>query len=275
MAKLKFSFSPIFIVFGFVVIYFGWVVQFFTYLIVMLLHEMSHYVVARCFGYRLNKIIFMPYGAGLSGDSNIFKPSHEVVIALAGPLLNLVLVLVSVAFWWIYPISFAYTQLFVTANLVLGIFNLLPIFPLDGGRVLVALFANKVSKLKAYKVIKIVGLCFAGLFCLLFVVSAFSKLNLNFIFIAAFLATSSFNNLSNVYYERSYVKNFSNTKNAKPVEVKTFAVNSKIPVLKLIKYIKGNNYTQFVVLNDDGNVLKTINETELLNLLNVNKKTNN
>lgn len=150
MAKrLNLSFSPLFLIFGFLVIYFGFVVEFFVYVVVMFLHEGAHYVCAKCFGYRLNKILFMPYGAGISGDSEVFLPAHEIVIALAGPLFNLFLVFLTIVFWWLMPLTYAYTQEFFKANLVLGMFNLLPIFPLDGGRVFLALFAQKKSASKS------------------------------------------------------------------------------------------------------------------------------
>lgn len=269
MGILKLKFSPIFIIFAFIIIYFGWVKEFIIYFVVMLLHELAHYTVAKIYGYKLNKIIFMPYGAGLSGESNIFNPKHEIIIALAGPLLNLVLVVACVALWWIFPITYAYTDIFVTSNLVLGIFNLLPVFPLDGGRVVLAYFSEKVNKQKIYKIMKYIGISFSVIFCLLFFVSAFYKLNLNYIFIALFLLTSSFNNVSNVYYERAYIKNFSYSKNVKPVEVKTYAVNVHTPVLKLVKYIKGNYFTQFAIYDDNNKLIKVITETELFKMLNL------
>jgi stage IV sporulation protein FB len=270
MAKLKISFNPIFIIFAFLVFYFGWAKSFLVYIIVLLLHELAHYMVARMFGYKLNKIIFMPYGASLSGESNIFKPSHEIIIALAGPLLNILLVLIGVSLWWLEPITFSYTETFVISNLVLGVFNLLPVFPLDGGRVLVALMSNYTSKVKLYKAMRIVGLAFSFLFAALFFISVFFKINLTLIFISIFLLISSVNNVKDVYYERTIVKSFgSDLSKLKAVELKTYAVSSKMPLLKLIKYIKGNNFTQFVVINENGEVMKTLTENDIKKLVNL------
>ncbi len=271
MARLKISFNPLFLIFAFILIYFGWLAQFLIYIFVLLLHEMAHYIVAKMYGYKLNKIIFMPYGAGLSGESNIFKPSHEVLIALAGPLLNMFLALICIALWWLVPIVYAYTETFVMANLVLGIFNLLPIFPLDGGRVLVALFSTQTSKVKIYKVMRIIGLVFSAFFAILFVLSVFYKINLTLIFISIFLFISSFDNVKDVYFERTNLLNFSkNVDRQKALEMKTYAVSYKMPLLKLVKYIRGNNLTQFVVLDDDGKVIKTLNEFDIKKFLKLN-----
>ncbi len=270
MAKLKLNVHPLFVLFGFVVIYFGWFVEFLVYVGIVLMHELAHYFTARAYGYKLNKIVFMPYGASLSGNSTMFVPSHEVVVALAGPVLNFVLAVVGVALWWLFPLTYAYTQLFVQANLVLGIFNLLPIFPLDGGRILVAVLQTKRSKLKVMRAMKTVGWVATAMFCVLFVTSVFYRLNLTYLFIAVFLALSSMEGENQVYYERSYIK----TLQHRPMELKTFVVSNRLPAYKLLKFLKGNCYTQFMVLNEQKQVVKTISEHELVTILEKNTKTN-
>lgn len=269
--KLKLSFSPLFIIFAFCVIYFGWLGEFLIYLLVMLLHELAHYVCAKILGYRLNKILFMPYGAQVGGQSNIFLPKHEIIIALAGPVLNLVLVLLTVVVWWFFPITYAYTQEFIRANLVLGAFNLLPAFPLDGGRVLASVFGSKVSRLKVLRAMRVVGVVFTILFAVAFVCSVFWGLNLTFIFIATFLLISSFQSDADIYYERTYVKNFSPDKTKKPLPLKTFVVSQSTSPYELIKHIKGNNFTQFAVLNEHYEIIEVLTEAQILNSIK-NKK---
>lgn len=268
MARTSVSFAPIFVVFAFVVVYFGWAQDFLIYIIVLLLHEYAHAFVAKCYGYKLNKIVFMPYGASLSGENNIIKPMHEIVIAMAGPALNFFLVLICYAMWWWVPESFAYTQTFVVSNLVLATFNLLPIFPLDGGRIVVAFLGEKFGKLKLYKVMKVVGICSSVLFLLMFVTSAFYSLNLTFAFISFFLLMSSFNSVKDVYFERSFAQNFAKQKSvSKPWRVKTFVVSQKTPVHKLAKYIYGNSFVEFLVLDENMKVVATITETDVKNAL--------
>jgi stage IV sporulation protein FB len=274
MDKLRISFHPLFIVFAFIIVFFGWAAKFLIYVLVLLIHESAHYFVAKCYGYKLNKMIFMPYGAGISGENNIFMPAHEVVIAISGPLINILLVLICVSLWWFYPVTYFYTETFMWANFALGIFNFLPIFPLDGGRIVTALLSNKFKKIKILKFMRIMGFIFSLIFAILFFISVFYGINLTFIFISVFLFFSSFNSVKDVYYERSFIKVFENKDNLKPVEVKTYAVNVNTPIYKLVKYIKGNNFTQFIVLNEKNKIVKTLNEQELLKLLDVNKKTN-
>lgn len=271
MAKLRISFNPIFVMFAFIVIYFGWTENFLVYLIVLFLHEFAHFAVSKMYGYKLNKIAFMPYGAELGGESNIFLPKHEIVIALAGPLLNLFLALCCLALWWAMPIAYSYTTFFMEVNLVLALFNFLPIFPVDGGRIVVAMFTNKSSKIKLYNIMKVVGICVSIVFAVMFVVSIFYTINLNLFFISMFLLLSSFNSSKDVYYEKSNVKKIKHDSSLGLVEVKTFMVNKKMPVHKLLKHIKGKHYTNFIVVDDNLNVIKTISENEVVKLL-VNSK---
>ena len=261
--QLKIVFHPLFIIFAFIIVYFGWMEIFLIYMLVIMLHELSHYLIAVLLGYKLNQITFMPYGAGISGN-NIFKPSHEIIIALAGPAFNLIISLICIALWWVFPVTYSYTELFVKCNLVLGLFNLIPLFPLDGGRILVAFLEKYTSKLKLYKVMKIVGIVVSVIFAITFLISVFFKINLTYFFISVFLLFSCIDNTKDVYYERTYIKNLDINK---PSEVKTYVVSAKYPIHKLVKYIRGNNYTQFLVVNSNHQVIKTLTEKELLDYL--------
>lgn len=273
MGKFTIKLSPLFIIVAFVLIYFGWLEQFVIYFIVLVLHEYAHYFVAKKLGYVLNKVVFMPYGAGLGGNNQIINPKHEILIALAGPLLNLILCVVCVSLWWLFPLTYSYTELFVFSNLALAIFNLIPVFPLDGGRVLVCVFLNKLKRVLAYKIMKITGFIFSFIFGVLFVVSVFYGINLTFFFICVFLFTSCFGNDANIYYERTYVENFSK-KVSKPMLVKSYVINKNTPIYKMIKHINSSNFTLFYLIDDNNKIIKVVTESEILNKINGIKKQN-
>lgn len=268
MGKLTISFHPLFIIVSFVLVYFGWFEEFLIYLLVLCLHEFSHYFVAKRFGYVLNKVVFMPYGAGLGGKNQIILPKHEIIIALAGPVLNLILVLLTVCLWWAFPLTYAYTLTFVYSNLSLGIFNLLPVFPLDGGRVVVGLFSNKIKRIKAYKLMKITGVVFSVLFMMLFIFSVFIKVNLTYFFVSTFLFSSCFGNDFNIYFERSSVQNL-NKKITEPVEIKSVVFNSNTPIYKLLKYINSSHYTMFYLM-ENNKIKKILTEVDVLKLVEKN-----
>lgn len=125
----------------------------------VLLHELGHALVARRYGIRTIEIIMFPIG-GLARLERLPKPAEEFWIALAGPAVNLVIAGALFA-WWGYvadvqslknllvPTDNNLVHRVAVGNLILAAFNLLPAFPMDGGRVLRAFLARSRSEVDA------------------------------------------------------------------------------------------------------------------------------
>jgi len=135
-------------------------------------HEAAHFFVAKSFGYKLNALKLMPYGAVLSGEG--IRDEEMFPVAIAGPALNLFLALILVAMWWVFPVTYNYTLNLFRLNIALGAFNLLPLYPLDGGRIVLSFCKDKRKALKKLKLANIVSSC---LFMVLFILSCFWKIN--------------------------------------------------------------------------------------------------
>lgn len=124
-------------------------------------HELGHALVARRFGVRTADIVLLPIG-GVARIVNLpRKPSHEIAIAAAGPLVSLSIA--GVAFALLLPSLFApdllrlaIQSLFYT-NLVLAVFNLVPALPMDGGRVLRGILALRRDYLTATRIAVRIG----------------------------------------------------------------------------------------------------------------------
>lgn len=130
--------------------------------VAVVLHELSHSYVALKYGVEIERIVLLPIG-GISAMKELPKDPHqELRIALAGPLLNLVLALI------LYPVFLFFGNslssslnflfyYFILLNLLLGAFNLLPAFPMDGGRVLRAFLAERMNFIKATELAASIG----------------------------------------------------------------------------------------------------------------------
>lgn len=111
----------------------------------LILHEMAHALVARQFGVPTTGITLFLFGGVAELASEPTKPKDEFYISIVGPLASLFLAL----FFWTsahlaselmsWPLSAAILSYLAIINLVLALFNLVPAFPLDGGRVFRAL----------------------------------------------------------------------------------------------------------------------------------------
>jgi Zn-dependent protease len=150
----------------------------------VLLHELGHALMARFFGIATRDITLYPIGGVARLESMGHRPHEELLIALAGPAVNLAIVLlltplVGLAFLTTALSSPAAAALhgpeggllsvFTTyltglwlGNGVLLLFNLVPAFPMDGGRVLRAILAMRMNHLRATEIAATVGLFGAG-----------------------------------------------------------------------------------------------------------------
>ena len=150
-----------------------------TIFICVILHELGHVQAAAHFGIPTNKITLLPIG-GVAAIKRIpEKPKEELIVAIAGPLVNVVIALLIFIF---FPVTQMFNTLsessaasssinlstfpfyLFSANIILFIFNLIPAFPMDGGRILRALLAMKMTRLKATKIASITGQGIAVIF---------------------------------------------------------------------------------------------------------------
>ncbi|MFT4976326.1 MAG: Zn-dependent protease [Myxococcota bacterium] len=112
----------------------------------VLLHELGHALVARRFGIDTRSITLYPFGGIAALTAEPDSPRSELWIALAGPAVNFALAALTLPLAWLgAPLA----ATFIGINLVLGIFNLLPAFPMDGGRVLRAALSPRLGRLDA------------------------------------------------------------------------------------------------------------------------------
>ncbi|MBU4534039.1 MAG: M50 family metallopeptidase [Eubacteriales bacterium] len=113
---------------------------------VVLMHEMAHALVARRLDFEVSAVELLPFG-GVARMSNKLplEPDKEMRVAVAGPLTNLGLIFVALGFGHYGLWHDVLGPFFIQCNLILFLFNLLPGLPLDGGRVMRAYLARRMS----------------------------------------------------------------------------------------------------------------------------------
>ncbi|MCE2821177.1 MAG: site-2 protease family protein [Bacteroidota bacterium] len=201
---------PVFIhwTFGFIFVFILWNAQsegmttmetltytalFMSLFVCVLLHEYGHALAARRYGVKTQDIVLMPIGGVARLEKMPDKPMQEFVVAIAGPMVNVVIAILLILGIWLLtdpayielmanlvisaeegneiieetgiqiPQTLQFAINLAILNIVLVIFNMIPAFPMDGGRVFRALLSMKTGRPKATRIASMVGQVIAGL----------------------------------------------------------------------------------------------------------------
>jgi Zn-dependent protease/CBS domain-containing protein len=159
----------------------------------VVLHELGHAVAARRYGIQTPRITLLPIGGVAELESMPEKPSEEIVVALAGPLVNVAIAAVLIlilganvdqdALGALQDPRVGFWARLAAVNIWLVLFNLIPAFPMDGGRVLRALLATRYSRVRATEIAGTIGQAAAFAFGFLGLLSG----NVLLIFVAIFV----------------------------------------------------------------------------------------
>lgn len=159
----------------------SWVVIVFF---IVILHELGHAWTAKALGYPVRYIIIFPLGGGAYIDHLQRDWRVETLVSIGGPAVNILLALVTAPFIWTGPpmrldlLTFFLNPLsnvglgtvgwldycivlFFLLNLILAFFNLLPAYPLDGGRILRAMLSPRLGRRVATRFASVLGVFFA------------------------------------------------------------------------------------------------------------------
>ncbi|MDZ4810652.1 MAG: site-2 protease family protein [Bacteroidota bacterium] len=149
-----------------------------TLFVCVTLHELGHALAAKRFHIKTKDITLLPIGGVARLENMPEKPMQELIVALAGPAVNVIIFLILYIALQIASIPFDFTAItHITAdnflfnlailNIWLAVFNMIPAFPMDGGRVLRALLAMKLNRSLATQIAGRIGQVIAMGFVLL------------------------------------------------------------------------------------------------------------
>ncbi|THF83904.1 Zn-dependent protease [Cohnella fermenti] len=112
---------------------------------IVLLHELGHLWMARRFGWTIREVKLLPFGGVLEVEEAGTVPAREEAwVAIAGPAQNVLLALFAGGASWAGLVDASWAQGFMKANALIALFNLLPILPLDGGKIAQAWLSHRI-----------------------------------------------------------------------------------------------------------------------------------
>ncbi|WP_350342532.1 M50 family metallopeptidase [Proteinivorax tanatarense] len=236
---------------------------------VVMFHEFGHIVVAKILGYDIEKVEILPVGGvAVINQPLEFNSRDEWFIALAGPFNNLIMIFIC----FIFKSHLNYFTVILNANLILFLFNLLPAFPLDGGRVLRAYLSNKTSLSQANKFAVLMGF-FCGI--LLLGISIYSFFYANEYSVYLLVLSSFIIIASRKEYTRATYSSFNLSFQKKACPKRGEVSSSKVImahydslVYKVAKELNSTNTSLVIVIDDNGQIVDLITEYLVIEAVN-------
>lgn len=250
----------------------GWFLAYIlTLFLCVLLHEFGHILMARRFGVGTQDVILTPIGGMARLHRMPEKPKNEFAVSIAGPLVNVGIAALLSPVLFLTPMKdivpvlddiellFAgpefFLRILILANLMLVGFNLLPAFPLDGGRILRAGLAFKLGRRRGTRIAAIIGKIMAvGLFGLGWYLSAPS-----FVLIGVFIFVMA----SMEYRAIANEAVLQNTTVSEVVNYDFTKVYETTPMSEVLRQYSLGLSKDFIVLTDNGYPLGMLSQKEI------------
>ena len=254
--------NPLFFAVLGIVLFTGEIVNFSMMYITLILHELTHLFFLAKNRLVVEKIIIEPFGISIAiKNNNIENP----FVYLSAPIFNLIFAGLLYAFCYHYKIiNFSY---FIIANLSIGLFNLIPIIPFDGGKALQIYFSKKYGNIAASKIFTTTSFIFSlSLIIFGFYFVYITGFNYSIVIIGIFLLYNSITE-KRLIADKA-VSRFSGMEYRGNIEecipIVTVAVPEEYPAHKLLRNFSENRY-YIIKTVKDGVVTGTITETRIIN----------
>lgn len=270
-----FRVHPLFLLVGIWYSFTGELFLFLMSAIVAIQHECAHAFAAAKLGYKLNRIVLMPFGAIIDGDMSGISFKDELFVALCGPLCNVCTAIFFIALWWLKPTMYAFTDTACYASLSIAFINLLPAYPLDGGRILKSALCRAFLKSqleegkavkKAERICRVITFLFSAAFLLAFLI-LLKKHTPNFTLLAfgIFIFAGGLGNRTDraVYAKMDFTKNDALERG---IEIRRVAVKDSCSVKNALRFLSRECYLVLEVYDENERHLFNVTQNELSDL---------
>ena len=236
------------------------------YIPAVLVHEWAHVLVSVALGMTVTEMELFPFGCAAKLECFAVSRVKEIFVAAAGPLANMA-VACAVFFVDKYAFGIAVKDRIIASNLALAAVNMLPALPLDGGRIMRAVFASFMGYKRATKLMAVGGIFFAAVIVGTGVWAAFQDaLNPSFFIMGFFLCLAAVKELKSAPYTliRDFTGKRQQLDKRKTMHINRFAAMQTEPIKDIMREFEAGKYNIVTVLDKDMDVLGELNEREIL-----------
>jgi len=238
-----------------------------TYVIVII-HEASHILTALFLKVKLDKIEILPFGVTMRIHSHYIKtPKDEIIIAIAGPLSNIIMCLFSLGLKNHGIISDDLTKFLIMANLGIALINIIPALPLDGGRIMKAALTIRWGYVKSFNFTMIITKISISIIILTgTIIIIYTKFNFSILLIGAFLVANAISEqrgnkmimMREILYSRQKLVNCGTERAG------IIAIMHNQPARRALKLLNYNKYYIINIIDDNMKIIGSITETQLI-----------
>lgn len=276
MPLTKISINPFFWIIIFGSIFTGQFIEIITLFAVVIIHELGHIFAAKNYGWRILEVQLLPFGGMTRVEQKNESVCEELIVAICGPLQNIIMIIIAIVFQKFNLWSNEWTTFFIQANLLIGLFNLLPISPLDGSKILRALFYLLLPYKRATKLSIFVSL-FATILLLIFSSGYYLgfKVNFNGLILSIFFIYNNVLEIKQADYSFwHFLLKKINLKPKRNVKATPIIVQQDITLIDALNLLYKGRYHFFYLLSNNGEIIKIIPEEKLIKAILEQKELN-
>jgi len=201
--EIKWSLHPLFLFVLIASFLTGYFLEMITLFVLVLVHELGHIVMAHAVGWKVSKVKLLPFGGVVEVDESTGSTAiEEIKVAIAGPLQNVWMACLAWGLGELGLWNYEWVEYLIQANIIIALFNLLPIYPLDGGKIVLACLSYMTSFYAALVWAARLSLI-SSLAMIIYAVSSISMesgLQLNLFVIGMFLLSTNWVHLRHIPY---------------------------------------------------------------------------
>lgn len=236
---------------------------------IVLIHELGHACVAKSFGWRVNKIELLPFGGVAEVDEHGNRSiKEETLVVIAGPAMNVIMVGFAFLFLKAGLVQESILYLFIEYNVIIFVFNLFPILPLDGGKLMQILWSLHIPYKKAIHYSLFVSSSFLVVYLILLVM--YYPFYFSLWVIAIFLCVAQWLQMKQAHYQflrflmERYRWHEESLALLEHQDVISICVSMKHKVKDAIEEMIRHKCHYFYLISPQGSITHVISEYELL-----------
>lgn len=244
----------------------GYFIESLIITLTVLVHEFFHSIVAKKYGFEVNEIEIFPFG-GIAKFEQIktIYPKEEIFICIIGPLSNLIIAIIFMSLKNLYFHSY-FIDYIIRVNKLMFVINILPIFPLDGGKIVRAILSLFIGYKSSTIKLSYITYMLCTIVILYDILNGLILNGTYFSLIAVFtiIAAKKEREMAAFVFIKSITRKTSDLYRKKKMKVHILVCMQTVNIKEALDFFLPNKYHIFIIIKSNGETIGTITESQLI-----------